>query len=216
MPRSVICISQTTGSGGPEIARIVSEQLDFRYVDEEIVRLAAEREKVDPQEIGAVERQQTLVNLLLEAIERREKFETFGRSAMFPDPEAERPLGALPVATSEAHRAAIRAVIREVAEAGNVVIVSHGASFALAALPGLLRVLVTASPETRARRITAAGDDERKLLRTVRKTDRSRADYLKRFYGVSREDPTHYDLVVNSDVLGNEQAAELIVTAARQ
>jgi cytidylate kinase len=49
----------------------------------------------------------------------------------------------------------------------------------------------------------------------VQETDRARADYLKRFYGVSREEPTHYDLVVNTDVLGHEEAVDLIVGVAQ-
>jgi hypothetical protein len=32
---------------------------------------------------------------------------------------------------------------------------------------------------------------------------------------VSEEAPTHYDLVVNTDMLGVEQAAEAVVSAAR-
>ena len=46
--------------------------------------------------------------------------------------------------------------------------------------------------------------------------DAGRADYLKRFYGISEELPTHYDLVVNTDAVSVEQAAELISLAALQ
>jgi cytidylate kinase len=37
---------------------------------------------------------------------------------------------------------------------------------------------------------------------------------LKRFYGVRDESPTHYDLVLNTDALSVEQAADLISHAA--
>ena len=40
--------------------------------------------------------------------------------------------------------------------------------------------------------------------------DAGRADYLKRFYGVDEESPTQYDLVINTDVLSLEQAADLV------
>ena len=40
------------------------------------------------------------------------------------------------------------------------------------------------------------------------------ADYIKRFYGISSELPTHYDLVVNTDRLAPQAAARLIVHAA--
>jgi cytidylate kinase len=47
----------------------------------------------------------------------------------------------------------------------------------------------------------------------VKDADAARRDYLKRFYGVDEELPTHYDLVVNTDVLSVERAADLIAQA---
>jgi hypothetical protein len=38
--------------------------------------------------------------------------------------------------------------------------------------------------------------------------------YLRRFYSVREELPTHYDLVVNTDTFTVEQAAGLVVQAA--
>jgi cytidylate kinase len=215
MARSIVCISQATGSGGLEIGHAVAERLGFPCLDEEIVALAAARERIDPEEVADVERRQTLVRRFLQGIERREKLESFAHSVLFPDPDAERPPRVVPLATSADHRAAIRAVIREAAEQGQVVIVSHAASIALADMPGLLRVLVTASLETRAQRISGPDLDSRRALKRVKETDRARADYLKRFYGVSREEPTHYDLVINTDVLGQEQAVDLIIAVAQ-
>ncbi len=213
--RSIVCISQTTGSGGLEIGHAAAERLGFRYLDEEIVALAAARERIDPEEVADVERRQTLVRRLLHGLERREKLETFAHSVLFPDPDAEQPPRVLPLATTEDHRAAIRAVIHETAEQGQVVIVSHAASIALADMPGLLRVLVTASLETRAQRVSGPELDSPRALKAVQETDRARADYLKRFYGVSHEAPTHYDLVINTDVLGHEEAVDLIVAVAQ-
>ena len=45
--------------------------------------------------------------------------------------------------------------------------------------------------------------------------DRNRADYLKRFYRVT-EQPIHYDLVVNTDTLTTDEAADVIAQAARE
>ncbi len=93
-------------------------------------------------------------------------------------------------------------------------IVAHAASFALAGR-NVLRVLATASTQTRIERMAIArGVDEREATRLIRDDDAARADYLKRFYGVDRELPSHYDLVVNTDVLTPERAADVVVTAA--
>jgi cytidylate kinase len=78
-----------------------------------------------------------------------------------------------------------------------------------------LRVLVTASTETRVERVAAAKRiDDRAATRRVREEDAARADYLKRFYGIQDEVPTLFDLVLNTDVLGPEKAAEVVLVAA--
>jgi cytidylate kinase len=111
-------------------------------------------------------------------------------------------------------RVLIRETIEQTAAKGNVVIVAHAASHALPQRHDALRVLVTASPEIRARRIGESDEiDEAGAVRAVKESDAARRDYLKRFYGVE-ELPTHYDLVVNTDVLTLDQAAELVATAA--
>ena len=68
---------------------------------------------------------------------------------------------------------------------------------------------------TRAKRIgDAKGIDERKAAKVMKEEDVGRADYLKRFYGIERELPTQFDLVVNTDTLTPGKAAEIVVVAA--
>jgi cytidylate kinase len=126
--------------------------------------------------------------------------------------------GAPPVLAGEVSsdeiRSAIRSAIEHTAAERNVVIVAHAASHALGPGPETLRVLVTASPETRATRIAAAdGTDRARAEKIVKDSDAARRDYLKRFYDVD-EAPTDYDLVVNTDVLAPERVAGLITRAA--
>jgi cytidylate kinase len=79
----------------------------------------------------------------------------------------------------------------------------------------VLRVLVTASPRTRTARVAEeAGIDEAQAAKALKDSDAGRADYLKRFYDIRDESPTHYDLVLNTDALSIEQAAEVVARAA--
>ena len=88
---------------------------------------------------------------------------------------------------------------------------AHAASHALAGRQDALRVLVTASPATRASRVAEAeGLDETRAARAIKDADTGRADYLRRFHAVEQELPTQYDLVLNTDQLSPEQAAALI------
>jgi cytidylate kinase len=112
-------------------------------------------------------------------------------------------------------RTLIREVIRDVAEEGDVVIVAHAASMALAGRKDVLRVLVTASSETRARRVAETRKvHTRQAVKVIKDEDAARDDYLARFYSVDREVPTYYDLVVNTDVISPDRAADLLLLAA--
>ena len=93
---------------------------------------------------------------------------------------------------------------------------AHAASMALGKSESVLRVLVTASTSTRVRRVA---EFERlvpeEAERRVADSDRERRDYFERFYQLREELPTHYDLVVNTDVLSTPQAVSIGLAAAR-
>ena len=98
-------------------------------------------------------------------------------------------------------------VVKETAAMKAVVIVAHGASIPLSGEPGVLRILVTASLDHRARRVAASeGVDLERARHLVHDSDAARADYFRRFYGLEHELPTHYDLVFNTDTLTVDQA----------
>jgi cytidylate kinase len=113
-----------------------------------------------------------------------------------------------PELVGEDLRVLIRDAIEQTAARGDVVIVAHAASQVVPRGPAALRVFVTASRATRAERL---GDEG---ARRVKDEDAARRDYLKRFYGVDEESPTHYDLVINTDVLSVEQAADVVSHAS--
>ena len=122
----------------------------------------------------------------------------------------------LPTHASPAYEGLFEQVIRETANRGNVVIVGHGASIPVAGMGGLLRVLVTASPGVRAERLASEANlKAAEARKAITDSDRQRREYLLRFYDVRRELPTHYDLVVNTDVLALPVAAQLVVSAAK-
>jgi cytidylate kinase len=206
--RNIVCISHATGSGGSEVGRLVAERLGFRYVDEDIVSQAAVKGGVDPEALADEERRKSWLARALDE---------FGRGA---SGEAWALLGPMPPvpgegAKSEDLRALIREAIEETTAQGEAVIVAHAASHAIGGRGDALRVLVTASPAMRAARLREAEQlDESAAFRAIKDADAARADYLRRFHDVEREQPTQYDLVLNTDQLSVEQAAELVAAAA--
>lgn len=202
----VVSISRSLGAGGEEIGRTVAQELGFRYADEEIIIRAAERAGVAPDSVAQAEQTPGLIVRILESMASAPPMEPAGWSGYLMTSSQ----------VSPGYEALIQRVIRETADEGNVVIVAHGASIPLAGLSGVLRVLVTASPAVRAERLAGEADlDERQAKKRIADSDRQRLDYLRRFYDVRQELPTHYDLVVNTDVLTLPGAAKLIVSAAR-
>jgi len=200
-----VCISHATGAGGEEVGRLVAQRLGFLYVDDEIVARAAARGRIDPAEVADEERRKSLAARVLEAIAQGGG-EAWALGGSPPRVGEE--------LSSEDVRALIRETIQQTAARGNVVIVAHAASHVVSRGPEALRVLVTASPTTRATRVGGLeGLDQTRAARVVADSDAARRDYLKRFYDVDEELPTHYDLVINTDVLSVEQAAQVVSQA---
>jgi cytidylate kinase len=199
---TAVCISHAAGAGGEEVGRLVAERLGFLYVDEEIVARAAARGGVQAAEVASEERRKSLAARVLEAIAQGGDAWAMGGSV---------PAGAGEEVSSDDIRVLIRETIEQTAARGNAVIVAHAASHAVRPGPTVLRVLVTASSDTRATRFAGAeGLDQAQAARAVKESDAGRADYLKRFYDIGEELPTHYDLVFNTDTLSVEQVAELV------
>jgi len=217
MASSVVCISRTNGALGDAIGHAVARELGYRYVDEEIVQRAAEKAKVDPATIMDAERRKSFVRRLLEGLPGTSALaDPFG-TITGPPLGLEEVTMLAPRTVKQDARDVIRSAVGEFAHEGRIVIVAHAASMALQGVPGVLRVLITASPTFRARRISRDG----KLLEpaaaeaAIRESDRNRQDYLRRFYEVDREEPTHYDLVINTDVLTAQQATAIVCDATR-
>lgn len=209
MTARVVCISRSVAAGGEEIGRLVAERLGYRLVDEEIVVRAAQREGLDVKDVASAEQRRSWIARCLEAA---------GGGGRAPEMSGFGTLGSLgsgDAGSTEAYRELIKEAILDTAERGPVVIVAHAASHALAAREGVLRVFVTASPAVRSGRLAEAlGVDQQKARQKVKESDAARANYLKRFYKVEHELPTHYDLVISTDSLSSDQAAALVFHAA--
>jgi cytidylate kinase len=200
--RDVVCISHAFGAGGEEVGRLVADQLGYLYVDYDIVARAAAAGAIDPAEVADEERRQSFARRLLAGLAQGGEAWAVTHGGSSATGEAQR---------SDDVRALIKETIAQTVAHGKAVIVAHGASHAVAPSAAVLRVLVTASPGTRASRIGERdGLDVAHAAREVRQSDAGRRDYLRRFYDIDDELPTQYDLVVNTDGLTVEQAARLV------
>jgi len=218
MEARVVCLSRTLGAGGEEIGQQLAAKLGFRYLDEEIISAAAEEAHIDADAVAAAEHHPPLLRRLLDRLGGAATVlaappSHLGTGEPLTQPGAD--LGTFAEAPKEL-RALIRAAICDAASAGRAVIVAHAASVALAGVAGVLRVLVTASPDVRAERLAGCRGITADTARTaIADSDRERRNYFRDFYKLREELPTHYDLVVNTDALAPSLAVALILAAAK-
>lgn len=115
------------------------------------------------------------------------------------------------------YRQTVEAIIRELAEAGNLLLVGRGGQVVLRERPQALHVRVVAP---RAQRIALVqercGVPADVAAARVAASDRARAGYLQRHYNVRWDDPCLYDLVLNMAHLPVSAAVDLICMAAER
>jgi cytidylate kinase-like protein len=201
----VVAISHATGAAVHSIGHTVADHLRFRYIDEEIIALAAAKEGIDAAVVADTERRKTFLERLFAGLTGPMDPSVLGTGTLVPDT----------LVSEGSLRTLIIAAILETAEQGDAVIVSHAASIPLAGRRDVLRVLVTASRERRIERVAQAGG-QADPAKFITENDVARAEYFQRFYHIEHELPTHYDLVINTDALGPDEAAAIIVAAAQR
>ncbi len=208
MNTAVVSVTRQVGAAGEEVAREIAQRLSFRLVDYQVIQAAAQEAGVSPETVSEAEHTPSLLTRVLEALARTPSMPV----AAWADPL---PLTTSPLFTSTDYRRFVEDVMRDVADQGRCVIVGHASGVILKDRIDTVRVLITGSPQQRARRImTGMGVDERTALRTVERTDAERVDFFRRFYDSGFLTPCAYDLSINTDHINAVQAARLVVQAA--
>jgi cytidylate kinase len=101
--------------------------------------------------------------------------------------------------------------ILRLAERGNVILIGRGANVITRELPHVLHVRLVASLEKRLEHIRRIRDiGKQAALELVRKEDRGRRRYLKKYFGADLDDPLLYHLILNTGLISYEKAARVI------
>lgn len=204
----LITISRQYGAGGSEVARRVAEVLCWHVVDNELIARVAARAGLQPEEVAALEeRVPTFVERLARTL-------AAATPELFPLPRA----GGTVAPLEESDLVSItEAVVGEIAEGGRVVLVGRAAPAVLARRTDALHAKVVAS---KAYRIQVAakrlGIPAAKAAEVLEETDRMRARYNREYYQRDWNDPVNFHMVLNTEALGMDGAAQLIVDRARQ
>lgn len=202
----VITISRMYGSGGSEVAQRVSAALGWSLLDNDIVDAIAERSGLTRAEVSAQdERVPSLVERLASAL-------SLGSPEILP------PVPTGPVETTEERIIAVtQRVIEEAVQAGPAVFVGRGAQCLLAEREDALHVFCYA-PRAALRKYAMdtfkVGQDEADKM--VAEQNKQREQYVRRHWNRNWLAHENYHLCLNTAWLGLDEAAALVVDAARQ
>ncbi|HDR16117.1 MAG TPA: hypothetical protein ENN79_11660 [Desulfobacteraceae bacterium] len=115
------------------------------------------------------------------------------------------------------YRELMESVVYEIAGRGSGVIVGHASQVLLHDFDCAFHVLCSCPEASRIRRLSEKGGmGEERAAEIIKKADREQDDFLKTYYHLDWKDPGLYDLVINTEKLGAEYAARLIITVVRE
>lgn len=102
--------------------------------------------------------------------------------------------------------------LRTIAAVGKVIIIGHGAGMATHNLSGGIHVRLVAPQTVRAERMASLMDqDVSETLKEIQRRDEDHNRLLRTHYRIDGADPEHYDLVFNTDRIGIDTVAELLL-----
>ena len=227
----IVTMSGTAGSGAREVGPLVAEILGVDYVDRQIMVDAARRLGVSAEALAERDERSTgfrerLANMLRTFLER-------SAAAGVGDPligsdglevllarsysEMGAEVGSSAQELDDAlYIKTVSAIISELGQKGDIVILGRGGQMILKEVPIALHVVTHAPLELRTRRIA-----EREQLRPeeagkrVHELDGGREAFHRKFFKVDVNDPCLYDLVIETSRLPYTVAAEVVALAAR-
>lgn len=200
-----ICIGRQLGSGGRDIARIISQKMGIAYYDKEIIALTAKESGLAPEYFeNADERHTTPV------------IGCFGEAGMpcycFGG------MGSDSAYLSNDNLFNIQSgTVRHLASQGPSVFVGRCADYILRDMTCLLSVFITANMEFRKKRVAEYFSiSEEEAVSRIRECDRKRAEYYNYYTFRKWGDAASYDFCLNSSIMGIEETADRIMDICRE
>ncbi|WP_288603643.1 cytidylate kinase-like family protein [uncultured Treponema sp.] len=210
--KKIITISREYGSGGHTIGTYVAKELNIPLYDKEIIDMAAQKSGLSPDFIKKTEQNISsgwLYTLLLGASYAAPGTTHIGMNTQNPS---------VPLADQVFN--AQRNVIIELAKKGPCVIVGRCADYILRHCEQInktdvLNVFIYAPLKDKVKRaIEQKGLDPATAERDVKLIDKRRANHYNTFTERTWGKRDHYDLLINSSLLGLEKTAEMIIEVA--
>lgn len=201
---AVITISRESGSEGNEIAQILCQRLGYRQFDKGMMVQLAKELRSDIAEVADTAEDLLIEKSLFERVwgSLQSVLESGHESQQTISIETGKPLTVRQV----------QELILAAYNYGNMVIIGRGSQIVLANMPNVLHVRVVAPLEKRIRNWqTREGLAYKDASKKVKERDNAHVDFVKNFFDTDIRDPELYDLVINTNKLSPQDAADLII-----
>ena len=203
---AILTVSRLYGSGGSEVAAIVAKTLRWSLLDNDVVDAVAARMGLSAAEVQArEERVPSLVERLTAAMAMgsQEWVSPMASSAKRPTDEQ---------LIEVTHRVVMEAIAN-----GPVVLVGRGTQEMLAEREDTLHVFCYAPRKALiARTMQREGVSAEEAARLVDETNKQRDQWVRLHWERERRAHENFDLSVNTERVGIQGAADLIVIAAKK
>lgn len=187
---AVITISRHFGSAGELVARLVAERMGYQLINRAKIADKMRSIGILEPELASFDEKEMVIQdeAVSREMEHRRRRYLDGLHEYFYD-----------------------LAIRE-----NLVILGRGAQFLFRDFPPALHVKIFAPLQSRLERVCKLYNlDRAAAARLISEQDRDREAYLRQVFSSDWLDPGHYHLIINTGTTGPEEAALLVVTAAR-
>ena len=186
-PKMIITIAREYGSGGRYIGQMIAEKLNIPCYDKEFILKVAEETGLAKEYI--IEREQ-----------KRSWIDTLSNGYYNGLSNADE----LFLKESE--------IIKEIAKKESCVIIGRCADFVLKDQKNTINVFIYNDIEHKIKRATTYYNIKKeKAEKEINKINKLRANHYKHYTGKTWGQPENYDIVINSDTLGVEKSADLII-----
>jgi CMP/dCMP kinase len=201
----VVTVSRLFGSGGGEVAERVARALRWTLLDNAVLDAVAERLGVPTTDVSALEERVPSV------VERLARALALASPEILPQDADTRQLDEAEVVE------VTERVIEEAVQHGPVVVVGRGAQCLLAERADALHVFCHAPHSALVRRVSSRQSlSVAEAEKLVADKNRQREQYVKRLWKREWTSARNYHLCVDTEWLGVEGAAELVVRLAKE
>ena len=188
----VVTIAREYGSGGRYIGKLVSEKLGIKLYDKNFILKIAEETGLSAEYIEKNEQKRELLDNL-----NIEYYSGLSNADELFIKESD--------------------LIKKVADEKSCVIVGRCADFILKNKENVVKVFIYSDKEGKINRATNIyGIDKNKAEKEINKINKLRANHYKYYTEKEWRDPSNYDICINSDSIGVEEAAKLICNMVKE